>query len=146
MKTTGRGFDEAFIGRVAANLRCSAEFQALWGKKLRLVSLSPLHASEAGKSAEDEYGEEESLARESLRKLSHWLPETDGMDDFEAAKVLAEAIAAGLLIAHLVDAVASKGRPMKYDKDGNFLFDRPSSGPARPAPIPCLWQMGYIYL
>jgi hypothetical protein len=145
MNTTGRGFDEAFVERVAANLRASLEFQALWRKKLRMVSLSPSHASAAGNSAEDEYGDEESFTRESLRKLSHWLPETNGMDDYKAAEVLTEALSAGLLIAHLVDAIASKGRSAKYDKDGNYLFDRPRSGPATPAPIPCLWQMGHIY-
>ena len=71
MNMTGRGFDEAFVERVAANLRASLEFQALWRKKLRMVSLNPSHASAAGNSAEDEYGDEESFTRESLRKLSH---------------------------------------------------------------------------
>lgn len=146
MNTVGRSFNEAFVDRVAANLRVSSEFHTLWQKKLRLVSLSPFHASVAGNSAEDEYGDEETLVRESLRELSHWLPETDGMDDYKAAKVLAEALSAGLLIAHLVDAIASKGKPAKYDKDGNYLFDRPRSGPARPALIPCLWQLGHVYL
>lgn len=145
MNTTSRGFDEAFVERVAANLRASLEFQTLWRKRLRLVSLCPSHASVADRSAEEEYVVEEVFVRESLCKLSHWLPETGGMDDYMAAKVLAEALSAGLLIAHLVDAIAAKGKPAKYDKDGNYLFDRPRTGPARPAPIPCLWQMGHIY-